>query len=45
VRLYAEPEAALGSASAAVRVGRASAAAANLPGVAPPRAASSSALR
>lgn len=45
VRLYADPEAALGSASAAVRVGRASAAAANLPGVAARPQAASSALR
>ena len=46
VRLYADPEAPLGSASAPVRLGRAAAAAANLPGiVAPVGAAGSSALR
>jgi len=46
VRLYADPEAPLASASAPVRLGRAAAAAANLPGiVAPVGAAGSSALR
>ena len=46
VRLYADPEAPLGSASAAVRLGRAAAAATNLPGTAAPAlAAGSSALR
>ena len=46
VRLYADPEAPLGSASAPVRLGRAAAAAANLPGsVAPALATGSSARR
>ena len=45
VRLYAEPEAPLGSGSAGVRLGRAAAAGANLPGIVAAPVAASAALR